>query len=286
MNKEKPILVTGSHRSGSTWIGKILSLPSHVKYVSEPFNPTIGLKKIQTWFLYINQDNQEEYIKEIEKLLKFRGNVPFNLPAVKYWLTVGNKRPLLKDPIACFSSDWLANNFNMEVVAILRHPAAFYASLKRVNWHFDFSNFLKQEKIMSDYLDKYRSLIEKENKSFVEEAGILWLCVYDVLDQFISKHPEWIIIRHEDVSLNPVEEFKKIYTQLDLDFTDKIKDKIIESSGGHNRVDAQTGKELDLNRDSQKLVKNWKKQLTQDEIDQIKEITRSVSDKYYSDQDW
>lgn len=33
-----PILVTGSRRSGSTWVGNVLSLAAGTGYVHEPFN--------------------------------------------------------------------------------------------------------------------------------------------------------------------------------------------------------------------------------------------------------
>ena len=36
---DKPILVTGAHRSGTTWVGKMLALAPGVAYVHEPFNP-------------------------------------------------------------------------------------------------------------------------------------------------------------------------------------------------------------------------------------------------------
>ena len=35
----RPILVTGAHRSGTTWVGKMLALAPGVAYVHEPFNP-------------------------------------------------------------------------------------------------------------------------------------------------------------------------------------------------------------------------------------------------------
>jgi len=288
-NNLPPILVTGSHRSGSTWVGKMLALPSEVKYISEPFNPIIGIKKINKWFLYINDKNEAEYQSEIERLLKFMGDVPFNLPAVKYWLNAlrpGKKRPLLKDPIAAMSSDWLSSTFNMQVVVLLRHPAAFHSSLKRVNWHFDFNNFLDQTELMSDHLSSLKPLIEKPNKTYVEEAGILWLCIYRVLDAFSQKHPDWIVVRHEDLSRNPVEEYQKLYQKLDLEFTNKIKAEIIKTSGGHNSAEAKQGQALDLNRDSRGLIKSWQKHLSQEEIKRIRELTEPLAHKYYSDQDW
>ena len=284
--KNKPILVTGSHRSGSTWVGQMLSLAQGVKYVSEPFNPGYGLKIFKSWFIYINDKNEAKYFKEIQCLLKFKGNYRFNLPAWRYWsnkLWPFNKRPLIKDPIACFSAQWLADNFDMDVIVLFRHPVAFYTSLKRLNWHFDFSNFLNQEDLMADHLNKFLDLIMKESKSYAEEAAILWLCIYYVLDKYIAQNPNWIVKRHEDISLNPINEFKDIYNQLGLNFTNKIKKEIIKYSSGKS---SEPIKVLDLKRDSQSVVRQWLGQASEEEITTIKNITGALANKYYPESEW
>ena len=272
----KGILVTGSHRSGTTWVGKILSLAQNVEYANEPFNPKFGLRFFKTWFKYIKEDKEAE--KEIQKLLQFKGNFRFNLPALKYWSNrfSQNKVVLIKDPIACFSSDWLSSRFNIPVLVIFRHPAAFYASLKRLDWHFDFQNLLSQKELMADHLEPLRGLMEKE-KSFAEEAATLWLCLYTILDKYIQKNKNWIVKRHEDISLNPVEEFKDIYQRLDLKFTKEIEKEIEKHSQGK----VETRKELELNRNSKELIQNWKKHVTEEELKTILSITKEISQKYY-----
>ena len=39
----QPIIISGSPRSGSTWIGRVLSQHPETKYVHEPFN--VGIKR-------------------------------------------------------------------------------------------------------------------------------------------------------------------------------------------------------------------------------------------------
>jgi hypothetical protein len=277
----RPILVTGSHRSGSTWVGKILSLNKQVKYVSEPFNPGYGLKSFDYWFTYIDKSNESQYLKSIENLLKFKGAYRLNLPAIRYWsnlLWPGSKRQVIKDPIASLSSAWLAERFDMDVVVIFRHPAAFYASLKRMNWRFDFDNFTKQPGLMEDHLSIYKDLILKENKSFVEEASIAWLCIHHVLHKYIQGHSNWIVKRHEDLSLNPVDEFRDIYNKLGLDFSKSVETEIKKSTTGSNE---SLQKALELKRDSAGIVNQWQSQVTDEELKIIKKITSPIADIYY-----
>jgi hypothetical protein len=43
---ENWIFVTGVIRSGTTFVGKVLSLPLSVDYIHEPFNPLCGMPGI------------------------------------------------------------------------------------------------------------------------------------------------------------------------------------------------------------------------------------------------
>ena len=58
---KRPILVTGAHRSGSTWTGKMLALAENAYYLHEPFN--VGLRPdspFEDWFTYLDPDQDLE----------------------------------------------------------------------------------------------------------------------------------------------------------------------------------------------------------------------------------
>ncbi len=65
----------------------------------------------------------------------------------------------MKDPLALFSSEWLASEFDMDVVLLVRHPAAFAASVRRQGYHHPFSHFLLQPALM-DRLRPFEAEIE------------------------------------------------------------------------------------------------------------------------------
>jgi len=59
----KSILVTGSHKSGTTWTGKVTAFSTEIGYLFEPFNPNkipgrarIGM---QHWFKYGSENSSE-----------------------------------------------------------------------------------------------------------------------------------------------------------------------------------------------------------------------------------
>jgi len=60
------ILVTGSHRSGTTWVAKMIANSPSVGYIHEPFNPTIYRPGICAakfrGFTYISKENEAAFM--------------------------------------------------------------------------------------------------------------------------------------------------------------------------------------------------------------------------------
>ena len=121
----KPILVTGSPRSGTTWVGRILSQSPSIGYIHEPFNirkPPCGYKFAQFnyAFTYICKENESNLSDAFKKTLSFEYNVIQEIMRIRspkdgirflrdYTRSfIGrhyNLRPLVKDPMALFSSE-------------------------------------------------------------------------------------------------------------------------------------------------------------------------------------
>ena len=73
-SNHRPILVTGAHRSGTSWVGRMLSLNEDVTYVSEPLNvwhrPGVFEAPVTHWYAYICVDNEDQYLPAFQKTLK------------------------------------------------------------------------------------------------------------------------------------------------------------------------------------------------------------------------
>jgi len=195
--------------------------------------------------------------------------------------------PIIKDPIAFFSASWLAERFDMNVLVMLRHPAAFCSSLKLKDWRFDFSSFLNQPLLMEQYLQRFDADIREyaaNEKDIISQAALLWNCIYHTVGVYQEKHPEWMFVRHEDLSKDPVAQFQKICQSFDVKFTDKMQTLILDSSGAHNPKEQQPNNEFV--RDSKANITNWKERLSKAEIQFIKEKTKDVSKAFYTESDW
>lgn len=302
----KPILVTGSHRSGTTWVGKMLAADADTAYISEPLNvlhrPGIFRAPIKYWYTYINDDNEKEYLPAFHELLNFQYHTWLeikSLRSVKDFLRMGRdfriffdgnthgQRALIKDPFALFSSAWFAQTFNSQIVITVRHPAGFTSSLKRLGWNFDFGNLLNQPLLMRDHLEKDRDEIQAIDKNdIVSQGALLWKLIYRFVHMTSNLFPQFNIVRHEDLSLDPMAGFQKLYQKLDLDFTEKVKNRILNSSNSENPNQLAKNKTHSVNLDSRANVDNWKKILTPQEITKIRNITEDTSHYFYNDNEW
>ena len=145
--RHRPILVTGSHRSGTGWLGQVLAAsPAGVGWIWEPFSilhrPGTCAVEFPYWFPYVTDENGQAYESAVADTLAWRYRPAAELRSLRspkdaarmardWYSFSGHRRrgsiPVLKDPIALFSSEWLASRFGMDVAVLIRHPAAFTA---------------------------------------------------------------------------------------------------------------------------------------------------------------
>lgn len=307
INNKKPILVTGSHRSGTTWVGKMLAASPKVGYIHEPFNPThrpgTYTAKLPHWFLYVTEENEAPYYEPMKNTLAFRFSLGAELPAIRSLRHVGRMAknyknfstyrlrqaiPLIKDPIALFSAEWLAARFDMSVITLIRHPAAFAYSIRRLNWQHNFNGFLQQPMLMRDHLAPFASEIEEyaqHPQDILDQAILLWRMMHHVILTYQNAHKDWTFLRHEDMSEDPQQHFTYLYKSLNLEFTDKVRTTIDDYTNASNPSDPHK-KHVLTKRDSKSNIKSWKKKLTEAEITHIRTKVEDVAHIFYTDSDW
>ena len=141
----------------------------------------------------------------------------------------------MKDPIAAFSSSWLASTFDMATIVLVRHPAGFASSLKRLGWSHPFNDFLAQPALMEERLQAFEGEIARMAKvehDIVDQASLLWRMIYSVLLEYRRAHPDWIVVRHEDLALDPVGGFAGLYRRLGLCYSEDIRRRVRWYSSG------------------------------------------------------
>jgi len=301
-----PILVTGTHRSGTSWVGKMLAADALTAYISEPLNilhrPGVFRAKVSRWYQYICEENEGEFLPAFQELLEFDyhlWNEIRSLHSRKDFLRMGRdfavfytalmrgQRALIKDPFAVFSATWFARKLSCKVVIAVRHPAAFASSLKRLNWPFDFQDLLDQPLLMRDHLEPFRADMQAVKRDdLIGQAALLWRMIYHSVRATRELHPDFIAVRHEDLSRDPITGYHDLYASLGLEYTPRVEKVILNSSSSDNPAELSRRKTHSVRLDSRANLANWKKRLTPEEIKRVREITEEVSHLHYSDADW
>jgi hypothetical protein len=197
------------------------------------------------------------------------------------------QRLLLKDPFAVFSTPWFAKRLNCRVVVTVRHPAAFASSLKRLNWTFDFQNLLDQPLLMRAHLEPYREEMRSiQPEDVIGQAALLWKLIYRSVHATGQLHPNFIIVRHEDLARDPVPGYRDLYKKLELEFTPRVEKVILNASSSENPAEASRKQVHTVKLDSRANIASWKKRMTSEETNRIRKMTEEVSPLYYSDAEW
>jgi hypothetical protein len=119
-----------------------------------------------------------------------------------------------------------------------------------------------------------------------EQAAIIWKCIYGVLFAYLDSNANWLVRKHEVLSASPVAELRSLYKVLGLEWTKTVEDDVVEYTRSDNPVTIPEGTVHQIRRDSAAIVSRWKEILTKEEIARVYRITRPVSDRLYSDEDW
>jgi hypothetical protein len=304
-----PILVTGSPRSGSTWVGNVLALDRNTGYVHEPFNRNCppGLCRAGlTHFAYVTAENEAPYLEPLRDTLAWRYSTAAEIRTLRtprglarlardfaYFGTMRQRgaRVILKDPLALMSADWIATRFGARVVVIIRHPAAFAASMRAAGWRMHFAAFQNQPRLMRARLAPFTDEIAaavRTRADGIDADTLLWRILHHHIDLLRHEHPDWIFVRHEDLSRDPVAGFRDLFARLGLDFSDTVRaslDQFTTERGALGRL-SLFGNRRRTMRSSQDSAHAFRQRLSAAEIDRIRHMAAPLWQRFYDDTDW
>jgi hypothetical protein len=286
----------------------MLAMSGEALPIHEPFNPSYPLNWLadppQRWFSYVAPGSDEPLREQMQRVIDLRPagaamlrRNPRPKLAARTIRQIADaalgrrrgQRALLKDPIAFFSAPWIANEFDAAVVVLLRHPAAFAGSLKRLSWTFDFTNLTSQpallDRLPSDLAPRIAQA-SKDRPDIIDTSILLWQTFARIADAYRQEHPAWHVMRHEDLAADPVEAFRRLYPSLGLTWSAAVESKIRSMTGEHQVSDVDPNKPGGVVRNSRSSMWTWQNRLTPGEIDRVREGTRAEAVLFYEDLDW
>lgn len=244
-----PILITGMHRSGGSWVAKMIEGGGGVVHVNEPFNRrhppglTPGILRVPPPLSYqhVGPHNEADHLPGFRDMLELRYGLTAELrtnhsaydlaKAAKYLaaFTYGRARglrTLIDDPYMVFAAEWLADRLDCRVVMLVRHPAGIVSSLKRIGagWSDNLPDIASQPELVRRYLSDHAADIERAARQQfdpIAHGALLWLVIHSAIAQQVERHPEFLVVRYEDLATDPVAGFRDLYAQLDLPFDER-----------------------------------------------------------------
>ncbi len=310
----RSVLVTGGNRTGTSWTGKMLGLSGETFLVWEPFNhqnpiprmfPSNPLERHFHRLLPGQKKPMGRFMRSMVILGLVRscrrdgrlGGVwldPFRITAALWRYMTGRIIPLFKDPIALMSAEWVQREFDSAVVVMIRHPAAYVNSIRRLGWRTPLEDFLLQDSLMSDLPEDLQRQIRiragerpepMEGEFDLQDAALCWKVFHTVIADYREHHPDWIFVRHEDLCSDYMNSFRNLYGRVGLSWNDGVAEMIEAHCGSSNPV--IQGESIHVFRqDSESLAGAWKNSMSPNDIQRIKDITSPVWEYFYDDDSW
>ena len=267
------ILVAGSGRSGTTWLGNVIGSCSGFLSLFEPFDyrhvPRINTSCLRP---YIRPDCRSHHLdKTIEDILMGRIR--------NDWIMEQNRRKvtwriIIKEIRANLFLGYIKKKFKNPIVFVIRHPCAVVLSRMKKKWETHIDTFLEQQELMEDYLYPFEGLM-RDCKAEIEKHAIMW-SIENLIPFKQLKNEEYIFCTYENL-VTKKEELERIFTLLDLSIPYGIDDTISKPTN----VSSNKDKSYLIEREN---LQNWKSELSKYEIRTVLDIVHSFGiDLYTSD---
>jgi hypothetical protein len=284
-------------------------------YVNEPLNPqhppgrSPGVLRADVThaFQYISEENERVWLPAFRDTVRLRfhplaevrrNHRPYDLlRAVKYTAGFGlgrlrGRRALLDDPYAVFAAPWLARRVGCRVVVTVRDPVATVSSWRRLGWTPRLAELLAQPALVRDRLGRFAPELEAAlaaggngQVDAVGQASLLWRVIYGTVADYRREIDGLEVVRHEDLSADPLPAFRRLYGRLGLPFGPGAERAILDAtsagSGGAAMRWSLSGRGVSKTAarrlDSRANLQVWRERLTSDEVARIRDLTADVA---------
>ena len=303
-----PILVTGTHRSGTTWVGHMLALSPDAHYVHEPFAPMHE----RSWmrqpprvrYFHEPPERPGRYADDLDRIVRLqppwsaiarRAHRPRDVVRLAQDATRTARarrrgaRALLKDPFALLCAEWIAARTDARTVVLVRHPAAFAGSVKRLGWRLDVGWLLAQPELMATHLAAFRDELEQElgrDTDIVDHAALVWRALNSVVAEYERHHPDWCVLRYEDLTHAPAECFRELYARVGLEWSPRVAARVTAWNAAGAGTESDPGSKGTTRRDSRRSIWTWLDRLSPDEIARVRSATADLAGRWYGPEDW
>lgn len=253
MNDSKIPIIAGSGRSGTTWVLDALAIPNKKRTIFEPLHPACVSEAGDFAYQYFEPNSKNDALNHFfQKLLS--GNIRgiwidyrvrtdrirpalnrFRSPRdLREWylrlkkLAHNKKRyhphlkktPMVKMIRGNLLLGWLARNFPVNIVLLVRHPGAVIESMNRLHgddWEpkKTLSMYKHQEGLLKQVTPEAQKLVSTASTD-LERYMLIW-CLENALPIQKAAKNNVRVIFYENLVLHPRPEWKSLALALELE---------------------------------------------------------------------
>ena len=268
----KSILVAGTARSGTTWLGDILAAQLNGRIMFEPFHA----RKVKAfshyhYFQYMRPNEANEDLATYCQRV-FSGDIRDGW--IDNYVEVRSPQyRIIKEIRANLMLKWIQTHFpQVRQLFIIRHPCAVVLSRLTLNWDTDrdIEPFLSQSKLMKDFLEKKMDIITAATAP-EEKHAVIW-CVSNLIPLQQFQKGELQVLFYENLCTQPEVEISQLFQSMQLDYDDSLLDTLdIPSTTTIQTSAIITG---------DNRVNSWQNELSSQQIDRVLSIVQAFGLEY------
>lgn len=260
----KSIMIAGTGRSGTTWLGDLIASQIRCRVMFEPFNPDLVREyRDFNYFQYMRPGNENPALHEFARRI-FSGEIR------NRWIDHKNEQifpqyRLIKEIRANLLLKWLHDRFpEVPILFIMRHPCAVVLSRMELGWatDADIEPFLNQPTLVADHLASHMDLI-RSTRTDAEKHAIIW-CVSNLIPLKQFEPGSLKIVYYENLCTQPKIELPMLFDLIGKERQQLLSDKFNRPS--------QTTRETSAVVTGADKISSWKRKLDASQIERILHI--------------
>lgn len=275
---ENTVVLSGSPRSGTTWIMEVLNAHQDHRLIFEPLRPqSVRLAKNFEPFMYIRRNESDSDIARVMQRV-MAGRLR-SLWTDRHNRTFWCNHRLVKLVRGTMAMAYLKQCFpRAPIIYVLRHPIAQILSMSQLGYsRFNATRYLDQPGLVEDHLAPFENLIQQTEGYF--ENLILHWCIQNYVALRQCGPNDVHLVFYEELCMDPVKHFERLYTFLGYDMNERVHQKLHAPS----RMSQASSPILAKTNQGEQLIGAWRSKATTVQIDQVLEGLRCFGlDAIYS----
>lgn len=284
---KKPIFIFSNRRGGSTLLMDMIYSQPGIDYISEPLNfwryhphyqrlPHPYLSK----FISLETSEEKLLLRYFKDLLAGHCRLRNQWNIFNWDYSFHVNRLVVKLLSGKALIDWFFNNFDIEIIYLIRHPIPVSLSIIKCGWGNTADAFLENNYFRKSFLDGDKEVFCRDiltSGSSLERYVLEW-CLENLYPLSVYRQRPWLILTYEELVLRPHQLSELICSRFDLPNPKRMYETVLRPTKTSWR---ESRNSIRMEGPGQRAIQ-WSTQVDKRELNQIKNIFHVFELKAYS----